>query len=218
MVDDGAGGVVGQRPPGADAASRHVSPRARSWWPGAVAIVTGGASALLSLYWTVGGTALLDTVGGYAERLADAGGARALLVGVAVVAAKVTLVAVAAVLASGGGSSSVRRLGLVAGALLTVYGAGLTAVGLLALAGVFGTVADPHALAWHALLWDPWFILWGVALWLTSRQTGIAHPRGLPYGAGRRVHSTVPRDRPVQPSRRRRRHPQVRRPRGGGHG
>ncbi|HEX6256523.1 MAG TPA: DUF3995 domain-containing protein [Euzebyales bacterium] len=96
---------------------------------------------------------------------------RSLLVGAVVVAAKVALVAVAVVLASGGASLLVRWSGLVAGGLLAAYGVGLTVAGLLALAGVFGAVTDPRALAWHALLWRPWFIVWGVALWFTARRT-----------------------------------------------
>ena len=38
------------------------------------------------------------------------------------------------------------------------------AVGLLVQAGLIGTPggADHRALAWHAYLWDPWFLVWGV--------------------------------------------------------
>jgi Protein of unknown function (DUF3995) len=47
--------------------------------------------------------------------------------------------------------------------LLAVYGLVLTAVGLMVQAGLISTsrTADHQALAWHAYLWDPWFLIWG---------------------------------------------------------
>ena len=53
---------------------------------------------------------------------------------------------------------------LLAGGVLTLYGGALVAVGAVALTGVLGEPADPTALRWHVLLWDPWFLLWGVLL------------------------------------------------------
>lgn len=53
--------------------------------------------------------------------------------------------------------------------LLTVYGGLFVAVGALVLAGVVpaeGPV-DRVALTWHVLLWDLWFLLWGLALGVT---------------------------------------------------
>jgi hypothetical protein len=49
-------------------------------------------SAAVSAYWTVGGTALLDTVGGAIESLAEDRSAPALLLGVGVVLAKLVAV------------------------------------------------------------------------------------------------------------------------------
>lgn len=66
-----------------------------------------------------------------------------------------------------------RAAGWVAAVLLTLYGAVLTAVGVLVLTDVITAPADANrrALAWHAFLWDPWFALWGaaftVSLWFT---------------------------------------------------
>ncbi|WP_448611732.1 hypothetical protein [Geodermatophilus sp. URMC 60] len=37
-------------------------------------------------------------------------------------------------------------------------------VGALALTGVLGEPADPSALRWHVLRWDPWFLLRDVLL------------------------------------------------------
>lgn len=54
----------------------------------------------------------------------------------------------------------------VAAVVLVVYGA-LNVVGAgLGLAGVANDGhVDRTALWGHALLWDPWFVLWGALLW-----------------------------------------------------
>ena len=59
--------------------------------------------------------------------------------------------------------------------ILTGYGLVLTAVGLLVQAGVVAASAgaDHRALEWHAYLWDPWFLVWGLlvtAALLRSRR------------------------------------------------
>lgn len=48
--------------------------------------------------------------------------------------------------------------------ILAIYGLVLTTVGLLVQAGVIhaSVTADHRALAWHAYLWDPWFLIWGL--------------------------------------------------------
>ncbi len=53
----------------------------------------------------------------------------------------------------------------------------LTAAGLLVQSGAIAPAAgaDRRALAWHAYLWDPWFLLWGAlvaAVLLRSRPPG----------------------------------------------
>ena len=69
-----------------------------------------------------------------------------------------------------------RVLGWVVAIGLTVYGSVLTLAGLLVEAEVIDAAddADEHAIAWHAYLWDPWFVLWGgaftVALWRSRPQ------------------------------------------------
>jgi hypothetical protein len=63
-------------------------------------------------------------------------------------------------------------------AVLIAYGLVLTSVGLLVESGVIAAAsdADHRALAWHAFLWDPWFLLWGLlvamALLLTRERRG----------------------------------------------
>jgi hypothetical protein len=67
-------------------------------------------------------------------------------------------------------------------AVLTTYGLVWTAGGLLAQAGVVHATTDPRALAWHAYLWDPWFLVWGLlvaaALLLSRHGRSQSHPSG----------------------------------------
>ena len=58
---------------------------------------------------------------------------------------------------------------------LVAYGGILTGAELLVEAGAIhrSASADERALAWHAYLWDPWFLVWGLlvatALWQSRR-------------------------------------------------
>jgi hypothetical protein len=127
---------------------------------------------------------LLDTVGGEIERW---GRRRSLGVVVALwVIVVVKLVGAVAPLAFVGlgrahpptwtSGRRARVLGWLAAVGLTLYGAILTAAGVLIEAGVLepGDDADERAIAWHAYFWDPWFALWGiafaVAMWCTRRR------------------------------------------------
>ena len=73
-------------------------------------------------------------------------------------------------------------------AILTGYGLVLTASGLLVQAGVIKAAAHADRLAreWHAYLWDPWFLIWGIfvflALW-RSRSASQDHLPGAPGAA-----------------------------------
>jgi len=142
-----------------------------------VAVVLAVGSAGLSLYWAVGDGALLDTMGGSTERWGREGGglAAVALVGWAVVK---LAVAAATVVATGAltdrpPSRWVRVVAWLTAAQLAVYGGLLTIGGLLVETGLVTPpdTADRHAITWHALLWDPWTALWGVAvavaLWST---------------------------------------------------
>lgn len=53
-----------------------------------------------------------------------------------------------------------------AAVVLVLYGGVLTLIGLLVQAGVVHASAhgDHKALRWHAFLWDPWFLVWGLLL------------------------------------------------------
>jgi Protein of unknown function (DUF3995) len=166
-----------------------VDRRAVSARPGAIA--AGSAAGLgvlfaaVSAYWALGGTWLLGTVGG---SLAKAGRRRDGGL-IAVLWLTVVLKLVAAAL----GLAVVYRcrsrlfrwpwlipvLAWTAAVILTAYGAVLTFVGLLLQAGVLSIPADAdhHALRWHAFLWDPWFLIWGVAL-----TTALVQHRGARAG------------------------------------
>ena len=144
----------------------------------AVALALGAASAAMTAFWALGGTALLDTVGGEIERWGRQRSTGVLITLWVLVAAK--LVAAAAPLVLIGAwrglpswmrSSPARALGWVIGVGLLAYGGLLTVGGLLVQADVIAAAddADERALAWHTYFWDPWFLLWGtaftVALW-----------------------------------------------------
>ena len=121
---------------------------------------------------------LLDTVGGAAR------GVQSLPVGASTV---LVLAAVAkGALALAPLRLAVSRVPAVRGLLgllalaLGAYGVLLTVAGLVALTGVLGPVEAPLALAGHALLWDPLFLLWGLALtgwlWLTRPTASTTPP------------------------------------------
>jgi len=147
-----------------------------SGWPAAGAIAAYGAAivafgyALVSLYWAVGGRALLSTVGGYAEQLTRRGGALPVIVALAVVLAKMAGGLLALALVRPWGRVIPRRWLLTgSGAvslLLAAYGGINVLAGALVLAGVIhpaGSV-DRTALRWHVGLWDLWFLVWGMLL------------------------------------------------------
>jgi hypothetical protein len=149
-----------------------------------VALVVGLAYAAVSANWGAGGTWLLDTVGGTFERWGRSRGAGVLAVLWAVVVAKV-VAAVLPLLAlySLGPTSTrraVRRLAWADGLILTVYGSVLTAAGLAIQTGVVRAAshADHRALAWHAYLWDPWFLAWGLLVIVALGSKAMA--RGVP--------------------------------------
>lgn len=89
----------------------------------------------------------------------------ALVVGSVTVAAKL-VAALLALAHLGRPPRAVRWLAGLAGVLLTLWGGANLLLGGAVLTGVahLGTVTDARALRWHVLLWDAWFLGWGVAL------------------------------------------------------
>jgi uncharacterized protein DUF3995 len=146
----------------------------------------GLAYAAVSVYWALGGTWLLDTVGGTLEQQSRTGNPGIILAVCAaavlkVIAAIVPLPAVGAISGRAiiAGRRQVRVLAWLEAAILTIYGLVLTVAELLVQSGAIAPAAsaDRRALAWHAYLWDPWFLLWGAlvaAALIRSRQPRAA--------------------------------------------
>jgi hypothetical protein len=133
------------------------------------AFAVGLLYAAVSVYWGLGGSWLLDTVGASLTQPGRSAGALVLLavwcaVGLKLIAAVLPLPAVGAAAAHSRLSRLIRALTWVEAVILTGYGLILTAAGLLVQASLIGTPvnADHRALAWHAYLWDPWFLVWGL--------------------------------------------------------
>jgi Protein of unknown function (DUF3995) len=129
--------------------------------------VAGLGYAAISAYWAVGGQRLLATVGSDVQRLGHSRGAAVVLGLWAVVVLKAVAAALPAVslqLPAFGWGRTVAALAWIAAVILTAYGLVLTLVGVMVQAGLIraGAGADHRALAWHAYLWDPWFLVWGV--------------------------------------------------------
>jgi hypothetical protein len=151
-----------------------------SGWP-AVGTVTAYAAAvvafayaLMSLYWAVGGHALVSTIGGYVEQFARRGGTLPVLVALAAALAKVAggLLALALVRPWGRMIPRGWLLGVsaVASALLVVYGGLSVLLGALVLSGAIHPAGgvDRTALRWHVGVWDLWFLVWGILLALAT--------------------------------------------------
>ena len=131
------------------------------------AAVLAALSAAVSAYWLAGGTWLLSTVGGVVEEQGRQGGALVTAGLALVVVVKLAVAVLALALAHPPPGRRLRRLvpaaALLVGGVLALY-SGALVVGAVALTGVLGEPADPAALRWHVLLWDPWLLLWGVLL------------------------------------------------------
>lgn len=178
-----------------DRTTSHSSPRRRlSGSPGAAAYaaaVLGFTYAAVSLYWAAGGTALLSTVGGSVEDIGRQGGLPAAALGLAAAGLKLAAGILALALARPWGGVIPRTwlLACAAGAsaVLACYGAIQVTAGSLVLTGAVRPAAavDWTALRWHVLVWDMWFLIWGillaaatVAAWRQSRHQGQAFEPG----------------------------------------
>lgn len=175
-----------------------ITVRDPAWWLACAAGSLGVLYAAMSAYWGAGGTAWLDTIGGTLAREGQARRPGLLAVVWATVVLKLA--------ASGLGLLAVaepprlrsrrrrviRGAAWLAAAVLGLYGGVLTLVGVLIQANVVAASAhaDHRALQWHAFLWDPWFLVWGLllaaALALTRRRAG-----------GRRLHPGGPSEQEI---------------------
>ena len=149
--------------------------------------------AAVSLYWALGGTTGLRTVGAEAERLGRARDTQVMVAVWAATVLKVVGAVLALALVRPWGRTVPRRVLLVASwgaaAVLTLYGGVLVTMAALVETGIFD-VSEPvdwTAMRWHLALWDPWFVVWGVILGLAARQytrMPTAEDRSVGDGAG----------------------------------
>jgi hypothetical protein len=154
-------------------------PRDRfGWWAARAALAAALAYAAISAYWAFGGTWLLDTVG---ANLATKHQSVTLTLAVWAAVLLKAIGALVPLLACLPPRRSrchrwLRACAWAEGAVITLYGFVLTSVELTAQVGMIhpGKTTDRRALAWHAYLWDPWFLIWGLlvitALLLTRRR------------------------------------------------
>jgi Protein of unknown function (DUF3995) len=146
-----------------------------------VAAALAFLSAAVSLYWTAGGDALLDTVGGAIEDLARERSLGAVAVGAVVVVLKVVAGALALALRRLPAGGRRRRVLLVsngvASVVLCLWGGANVALGALVLSGAITPAADVdrHALRWHVFVWDMWFLVWGLVLALAITAARSTH-------------------------------------------
>lgn len=134
---------------------------------GYAAVVVGLVYAAFSLYWTLGGTALLDTAGGEVGDLARRGGTAAFALGLGATLLKVAGCGLCYLLVRTRGRVRwVLVPAALGGCLLIVYGGVLVAVGALVLTGAVepDSAVDWTALRWHVAIWDLWFLVWGILL------------------------------------------------------
>jgi Protein of unknown function (DUF3995) len=153
--------------------------------PAYAACALGLAYAAISVYWGLGGTWLLDTVGGTFQAQGRVGRTIVVLAvwaaaALKVLAAVLPLLGIRVAPAAAPGTPPwqrlIRTLAWAEAVILTMYGLALTGTGLLVQSGVIaaGPGADHRVLAWHAYLWDPWFLVWGVLVTIALRRARAA--------------------------------------------
>jgi Protein of unknown function (DUF3995) len=157
--------------------------QSRHRWPALVAAGLAFASASVSLYWTLGGTLLLDTVGVAVEDLPRDRSLAAVALGATTVVLKIAAGLLALALLRLPVGARRRRVVLgangMASAILCVWGGANVVLGALVLSGAItpSTDVDRHALRWHVFVWDMWFLLWGLALALAVAAARRARTR-----------------------------------------
>ena len=139
-------------------------------WTAYAAAVCAFAFAAVSLYWALGGRAGVDTLAGVIAERARAGDPLLLVLNGVAAVLKALGGVLALALVRPFGARLPRRLlvGLAAAGavVLVLYGALQTgALALVALDVVRPDVPpDPRVLRWRLLLWEPWFLGWGLLL------------------------------------------------------
>lgn len=150
----------------------------RKWWFAYPACAWCLTFAVLHVYWAAGGDVGLASSAG--ADLAARRPALFVLVGLWGTAALLLLGAgCCAALAGGWPRGRLRRLatvtGWLVGAVLLARGVVLELVLMTGAGGVAASVgaSETH---WGLILWNPWFMLGGVAFLLTARRFGRRHP------------------------------------------
>lgn len=163
----------------------HRAPSAQtpaSRWPGYAAAALAFVSAAFSLYWVLGGTAGLSSLGGRIEELGRARDPEFIRLVWVIVAVKTAAGITALALVQPWGRRLPHRWLLftawIGAAVLTLYG-GLqeTVLALVRFGFITATrPQDPAVQLWRLLLWEPWFIAWGILLglaaWRAHRRPG----------------------------------------------
>ncbi len=151
-----------------------MGPERRAWvppeWVAWGAVVAAFAFAAVSLVWATGSTLGLDTLGGAVERLGRARDPALLAANGVALVLKVAGGVLGLALVQPWGRRLPRRpllaLGWAGAAVLVVYG--LLQVTSLVLVAAHAVVPDEalsaRALRWRLLLWEPWFLVWGLLL------------------------------------------------------
>jgi len=144
---------------------------------GYAAAATAFAFALVSFYWGAGGTAGLDTLGGTLEQDALARDPAIVALVWSTGVLKLAGGVLALALVRPWGRHFPRRAMAVAAwggaALLTLYGVTQTGLVTFMWLGWYDTPQQQLSaseLRWRMLLWEPWFLLWGVLLGLAAWQ------------------------------------------------
>jgi hypothetical protein len=145
-------------------------------WTAYAAAVAAFSFAGVSLYWALGGMAAVDTLGPEIERLARERDPLVVAAAWVSVALKVGGGLLALALVRPWGRRLPRRAlmltaRLSAVVLITYGGVQTVSVGLL-LTGAITPTNHPGStvLWWRVLVWEPWFLVWGLLLLLATRD------------------------------------------------
>ncbi|SSC23393.1 Protein of unknown function DUF3995, partial [Klenkia terrae] len=142
-------------------------------WPGWASAVVGGLFALLSFAWGLGSTVGISSLGGRIEELAREGDPTVLALAWVTGLAKAVGAALGVVLATCPGRLPRRwllRTAWAGAAVLVLYGLAQQVGVLLVLTGAVTPTTPPAdgVLLTRALLWEPWFWVWGLLLGLAA--------------------------------------------------
>lgn len=143
-----------------------------------IAAVVGVVHGLFSLYWAIGGDWLINTLG---DRIVDVfAGRRWLLFPVTVIKIGFAMVPLALLVRDWPLRRLSRLVCWLGAVVLVLWGGMNTVTGNLVLSGLIRPTAgyDRPGMVGHAWLWDPLFLIWGLAVMtgLVATRDRIANP------------------------------------------